>query len=289
MKKQPLVSIVLPTYNRERYIKKAIESVLNQTYKNIELIIVDDGSIDKTPKILSELSKREPKMIVLTNKTNLGLVRTLNKGIKTVQGKYIARIDDDDFWCDKRKLEKQVDFLEKNIEYALVGGGAIKINKQGKEIVRYLLPENDEDIRKGILVDNTFVHVAVLFRKDIWKKVGGYDEEFDGLEDRDLWLKIGRLSKFYNFQEFFVCYLKHNRSDPSYVARNYGRVRQLKLNIKLRKKYCEDYPDYRKALLLCWASYFHSLLPFRRKLWPITFKIRTLVFGSPPYKYFRKN
>lgn len=286
MNDQPLVSIILPTYNREQYIRKAIDSVLDQTYRNFELIIINDGSTDETTEIVSEFSKKDLRVRIITNKVNLGLVKTLNRGIRDALGKYIARLDDDDFWCDKRKLEKQVDFLEKNIEYALVGGGVIRIDKEGKEIVRYLLPENDGNIRKIILVDNAFAHSTVLFRKDIWEKTGGYDKGFDGLEDRDLWLKIGRLNKFYNFQEFFVYYLVHEHDNPGYVARNYGRRRQVKLNIKLRKKYRNDYISYRKAFLLCWASYFYSFLPFKQKLWPTVFRIRTLFFGFPPYRYF---
>lgn len=281
MKKQPLVSIILPTHNREKYIKKAIESVWVQTYKNIELIIIDDGSTDKTHEIISELSEKNPKIIILTNKTNLGIVRALNKGIKIAQGKYIARLDDDDFWCNERKLEKQVDFLEKNSAYALVGGGVIRVDKQGKEIVRYLLPENDEDIRKVILLNNTFAHITTFFRRDMFEKVGGYDEQFVFSEDWDLWMKIGRLAKFYNFQEYFACYSGHER--------NQGIRKQIRVNLKLRKKYRNDYKGYKKAFLSCWMAYFYSFLPFKKKLWSITFKIRKLIFGPPPYKYFRKN
>lgn len=284
-KPKPLVSIILPAYNREKYIEKAVRSVLNQTYRNIELIIIDDESTDKTPKMISELSGKESRIIILTNKTNLGLVRTLNKGIKMAHGKYIARLDDEDFWCDTKKLEKQVDFLEKNIEYALVGGGAIKIDKKEREIMRYLLFENDEDIRKSILVDNAFAHVTVLFRRDIWEKVGGYDEEFDGFEDRDLWLKIGRLSKFYNLQEFFACYLGHDYKNPSYLTKSYGRTEQVKISIKLIKKYRNDYIGYRKAYLFCWASYFYSFLPFRQRLRPVLLKLRSKIIGPPAYKY----
>lgn len=286
MNNQPLVSVVITTYNRAEYIKRAVESVLVQTYKNIEVIIVDDGSIDKTPKILSELSKREPKIIVLTNKTNFGFVKSLNRGAERAQGKYIARIDDDDFWCDLRKLEKQVTFLEKNPEYNLVGGGVIKIDKEGKELGRYLIPKRDKDIRKVILVNNVFVHSTVLFRRDVFEEVGGYDEQFIFGEDMELWLRMGKLGKFYNFQEFFTYYLDHEYSDPSHTSRSCGIRRRVILNIKLRKKYRNDYIGYRKAFLLCWASYFYSFLPFKQKLWPIVFRIRTLIFGSPPIRYF---
>lgn len=288
MSNQPLVSVVITTYNRAEYIKRAIKSVLTQTYKNIEVIIVDDSSIDETPSILSELSEREPKIIILINKTNLGAVKSANIGVKGSKGKYIARLDDDDFWRDAKKLEKQVSFFEMNPEYNLVGGGVIKIDKEGKEIIRYLSPENDKDIRKTILINNVFVHSTVLFRRNIFEKVGGYDERFVFGEDMELWLRMGKIGKFYNFQEFFVYYLDHEYDNSIYTSRSYRMRRKVGLNIKLRKKYRNDYTGYRKAFLLCWASYFYSFLPFKQKLWPIVFKIRTLIFGLSPYKYFKK-
>jgi glycosyltransferase involved in cell wall biosynthesis len=285
MSKQPLVSVVITTYNRTEYIERAVESALKQTYKNIEVIIVDDASTDKTPEILSKISKKDQRIIILTNEKNLDLVRTLNRGIKIAKGKYIARLDDDDFWCGTKKLEKQVNFLEMNPEYNLVGGGIIKIDKEGKETARYLSPENDKDIRKVILVNNVFVHSTVLFRRNIFEKLGGYNEQFVVGQDIELWLKMGKIGKFYNFQEFFVYYLDHEYDGSS---RSYRMRRKIGLNIKLRKKYRNDYAGYKKAFLLCWASYFYSFLPFKQKLWPILFKIRTLIFGLPPYKYFKK-
>jgi len=282
MHKQPLISVIIATYNRANCIRKAIRSVLTQAYRNIELIIIDDGSTDKTKEIVQLFLF--DKRVHYVRQENKGASIARNNAIKISKGKYIAILDSDDFWCGPKKLEKQVDFLERNPEYALVGGGVIEVDKKGKEIMRYLLLENDEDIRKAILVDNAFAHATALFRKDTWEKVKGYDEEFDGLEDRDLWLKIGRLSKFYNFQEFFACHVGHDHKNLSYLDKNYSRTRQLKFNIKLRKKYRNDYPGYRKAILFCWASYFYSFLSFKQKLRPFGLKFKKIIFSPSVFK-----
>ena len=89
---KPLVSIIVPTYNGAKYIRKAIESIWKQTYQKIEIIIIDDGSKDETPRIISELSKKDPRIVILTNKTNLGFVKSLNKGARKVQGMILGLI-----------------------------------------------------------------------------------------------------------------------------------------------------------------------------------------------------
>ncbi len=284
MDNKPLISVIIATYNRGECIKRAIESVLTQTYKNIELIIVDDGSTDRTKEFVQSFLS-DPRIHYLKQE-NKGPSTARNNGIRASKGKYIAVLDSDDFWCDKRKLEKQVDFLEKNREYALVGGGAIEIDRQGKEIMRYLLLENDEDIRKVILLSNTFAHITVVFRRNIWEEVAGYDEKLEGLEDRDLCLKIGKISRLYNLQEFFACYIGHDYKNPSYLAKKYTRRKLLKLNIKLIKKHRHDYPGYSKALLLCWTSFFYSFLPLRQKFHPLSLKLKKKVFG---FSVFKKN
>src|SRR3990167_10836604 len=104
-----LVSVILPTYNRSEYLGRAIESVLNQNYNNFELIIIDDSSTDKTSEVI--LKYKDSRIRVVKNQENIGFVKSLNKGIKQANGKYIARLDDDDFWTSPDKLEKQVAFL----------------------------------------------------------------------------------------------------------------------------------------------------------------------------------
>jgi len=282
MNNQPLISVIIITYDRAHYIAKAIGSILNQNYQNIEIIIVDDGSTDGTKDFVQPYLN--DKKIYYIYQKNQGVSVARNNGIKSSNGKYIAILDSDDFWYDKEKLQKQADFLEKNSKYGLVGGGIIKINRKGKEFARYLFPEKDENIRKLILVNNLFAHSTVLFRRDVFEKVGGYDKHFAFLEDWDLWLKIGKISKFYNFQEFFCYYLDHEYDNPSYTIRNRRTRRQIKLNIKLRKKYRNDYPYYKKAILFCWADYFFSFLPFKQRLRSILLKLKTLILSFSIYE-----
>jgi len=275
---KPLVSVILPTFNRAEYIKKSIESVLIQNYENFELIVVNDGSIDNTLNIISNFAKKDPRIKIINNKVNIGLAKSLNKGIKKANGKYVARIDDDDFWCDKDKLKKQAEFLNKNSNYALVGGGVIKINKKGKEIVRHRLPEKDKEIREKMLLDDCFVHPAVMFKKSSWQKAGGYNENLSFSEDWDLWLKLGKIGKLYNFPDYFVCYLQGGQNVSSYNIK-----RNLKININLRKKYKNDYPHFWKAYFLGWAYYFYAFLPFKKTFRPLLSKIKKIIFGEPVY------
>lgn len=281
----PLVSVIIPTYNGEKFLAYALNSVLNQTYANIEVIIINDASVDSIESVIFNFQKKDQRIIYLKNEHNLGFVKSLNKAIAVTQGKYIARLDDDDVWVDVKKLDKQVGFLEENSDYVLVGGGLIIINSARKETIRYLFPQKDEDIRAVILVDNIFAHSSVVFKKDAFLKVGGYDEQFGFFADRELWLKLGTIGKFYNFPEYFMNYLNKEDGVSNYDSRNNQIRRKLKLNIQLRRNYRRYYPGFYKSLIICMASYLYSYLPYRQKFRWIIFKARILIFGRLPYTY----
>lgn len=279
MDNQPLVSVVIATYNRQKYIARAIESVGAQTYANMEIIVVNDASTDNTAEVLAALAAQYPRLTVITNERNLKLVASLNKGIAASQGKYIGRLDDEDFWCDTQKIQKQVEFLQQHPDHVLVGGGAIKIDENGKEVSRYLLPQNDQDIRKVLLAYNPFVHVSVLFYKDIFLKAGGYDQAFDGLEDWEAWLRLGTFGKLHNIPEFFVTYIGHSLKNAGYVANTFKRSRQRKVTVSLAKKYRSQYPGFGKAIFFAWATYGYSFLPFRHVLAPAAYRIKTMALA----------
>jgi len=237
------LSIIIPTYNRKNLLPRAIKSVLSQTFKDFELIVVDDGSTDNTEKIVKDIN--DNRIIYIKNYKNLGIQRSLNKGIKQARGEYIARIDDDDTWIDPEKLYKQIKFLEKNTDYVLVGTGAVIASNEGKELFRFLSPLEDQKIRQLILGKNCFLHPSVVFKKSAVLKVGGYSEELEDLhaEDYDLWLKLGTIGKFANLPFHGISYTKWKGQ-----ITNKDQMKQLKNYFRLIRKYKKYYPGHYLAL-----------------------------------------
>lgn len=238
---EKLVSILLPTYQGAFRIKKSIESVIAQTYANWELLVIDDGSSDATAQIVAEIAKGDTRIRYEKNEKNIGIQKTLNKGVRASRGVYLARIDDDDIWIDPNKLCTQVDFLNSNQSCVLVGTGAIAVDEQGRELFRHCNLCEDSAIRHTMLAKNCFFHSSVLFRKETATAVGGYDEseETKHVEDYDLWLKLGMMGKLSNLP---LCGVKIAVRADSLSSKN--KVVQFKKSIQIIKKYRKLYPRY---------------------------------------------
>lgn len=200
------VSIVLPTYNGVRWIRRAIESVLTQTFTDWELMVLDDGSTED----ISSLIPSDPRIIYIKYDTNTGIQRTLNRGLERARGKYIARIDDDDVWYDSQKLAHQVAFLDSHPEHVLVGTGVVVVNEGGKELTRYLLPVSDERIRWNILQKNCFIHSSVMYRRE--KFLYSESKKTRHAEDYDLWLRLGLEGKLANLPSYSVRFMARTNS-----------------------------------------------------------------------------
>ena len=254
MTKLPKVSIILPTYDGSRFIERAIKSVLEQSYLDFELFIIDDGSTDNVAEVISRFSERDPRILYLKNDKNLGIQKSLNRGLREAKGEYIARIDDDDEWIEKDKLKAQVDFLDNHHDYVLVGTGAVVINEKGKELFRIFKPETDFKIRSNLLLENCFMHPTVMFRKDAIMKIGGYDEEKEAkdLEDYVLWLKLGTVGKLANLQIIGIKKMRRTSSVTSKI-----KIRRFKHRNQFIKKYRKYYPNYWQSLL---RNYFRLII-----------------------------
>lgn len=238
----PLVSIILPTYNwNSKWLNEWINSVLNQTYNNFELIIINDASINNIEETILEFKKKDQRIKYVINESNLQLTQTLNRWIKLSKWEYIARIDDDDVWCDNNKLKKQVEFMEQNTEYWLCGTWIILIDENWNEFDRVLNRWWDKKIRNYISGSNQFAHSSVIIRKNILDKVWWWyidSPKTRYAEDYDLWLRIWIISKFDNLQEYSVKYRVRNWS-ISWTKRS----KQFKNTFRVYLQYRNNYPN----------------------------------------------
>lgn len=183
------VSVIMGVYNCEKTLKESIDSILNQTYSNWELIICDDNSIDNTYRIAQEYAHDYPgKIILIKNKENLRLAATLNHCLEYVNCDYIARMDGDDISLPER-FEKQVAFLNTNPQYQLVGTQMISFDETGDKGIRDVIEKPD---KAYLRYDTPFAHATIMMRRSTYEKLGGYrvDKETTRCEDVDLWFRF---------------------------------------------------------------------------------------------------
>lgn len=214
----PQISVVMTTFNGEQFINEAVQSILSQTFKELEFIIVDDCSTDRTFQILS--SYDDPRIILIKNQLNVGQTTALNIGIQSSRGSYIARMDADDVSFPNR-LEVQFDFLEKNPSIAVVGSWCLDVNPDGKPLRVFKVPTDPITIKcylagSGELTSWCINHPSVMIRKSALEEVGLYREP-DGCEpgypqDYELW---GRLARRYKFANIAVPLLKYRLLEHS--------------------------------------------------------------------------
>ena len=231
----PLVTVLLPVYNGEKYIRESIQSVLNQTFINFELLIINDGSTDKTVEIIN--SFKDKRINLLHNQQNLKLIRTLNKGIDLAKGKYIARMDADDISLPMR-IEKQVAFMESEPDVGLCGTWTKGIDENGSNLkyghTKYAVLH--DEIFLNQLVHIQFVHGSCMIRKGtLIENELKYDPDIMHAEDYDLWTRMQSQTKLANLSEFLVKYRIHNDS----VSQVYSKEQEQN-SIKVRKKLCKS-------------------------------------------------
>ncbi len=203
MRYSPSISIILSTWNGAEFLSKSIESVLEQTYKNFEFIIVDDGSTDRTPEILRDYAKRDPRIKIITNDENIGLTKSLNKAIRVAHGKYIARQDADDISLPQR-LEKQIEYLLNHPEIKVLGTFGYLIAQEAKILGKEIVPVSSQAIKKTLIKRNPFIHSSVMIEKEIIDKIGRYNERFKTSQDYELWFRILRVARGQNLPLFLV-------------------------------------------------------------------------------------
>lgn len=198
MEKVVNVSVVMSAYNSVKYLSNAIESILQQTYRDFEFIIVNDCSTDNTLEIIESFAKKDDRIVIVNNVINSGVSKSCNHAInKIAKGNYIVRMDSDDI-AKPERIKKLVDFLDQNSDVVVVGSNADFIDMNGEYIFTSNLPISDANIRKSLLKRATFINPTVAFRKESFVKIGGYYEPIKHyFEDYMLWIalsKIGQLA-----------------------------------------------------------------------------------------------
>ena len=188
----------MPAYNTEQYIGEAINSVLNQTFTDFELIIVNDGSTDKTEEVIKSF---DDSRIVLVNQPNGGVSAALNTGLRYAKGEYIARFDADDI-CFPDRLQLQYTFMKENPDYVVIGSDADYMDKNGEYLYFYSnIGHTNEEITERFTTYCPFIHSSVFYRKDIAIETGGYNERAHTFEDYLLWKNFIKKGKVCNFRQ----------------------------------------------------------------------------------------
>ncbi|HIP35303.1 MAG TPA: glycosyltransferase [Crocinitomix sp.] len=196
----PKLSVILPVYNSEKYVYKAIESVLKQTFTNFELLVINDGSTDKSAQIIA--SFKDDRISIINNETNIGLTKTLNKGLDKARGKYIARMDADDI-CLPTRFEKQIEYLDNNPDIDVLGT-AFEIF--GNENQTVYPPINSIEINLELYFNNIMCHPSIMLRKNSINDLK-YDDKYLHNEDWAFWLKcIQNGLKFSNLNTVLLKY-----------------------------------------------------------------------------------
>ena len=185
----PVISVLMSVYNGEKYLSEAIESILHQTFADFEFIIIDDASTDRSLGIIQTYAAIDNRIIMVVNKDNLGLTRSLNKGLHLARGEYIARMDADDISFPER-FEKQLAYLCKNQDVWVLGGQIQRINASGEPITPSWVYKQKHYLWTALIKIPGIAHPTAMMRKDKIMAIGGYPEEFKYSQDQALWSKL---------------------------------------------------------------------------------------------------
>ncbi len=253
----PKISVLLPVYNSELYIRDAVDSILNQTFSDFEFIIIDDASTDKSVEILQSYS--DPRIQLIVKPKNSGYTDSLNYGLTIAKGEYIARMDSDDISLPTR-FEKQVEVLQKNKD-VVVCGSWISVFGNNMESVIFEAPQNPIEIKLTFLSYDCIAHPSVMFRKSCMENLE-YQKEFVPAEDYKLWSEVILKHDFYIIQEALLRYRQHENNISKIKAENLV-ISDLKIKTDLFQKIFglqNDAFDFKKLVHL------FDILGYRKKL-----------------------
>jgi glycosyltransferase involved in cell wall biosynthesis len=255
----PKVSVLMSVWNGERYLKPAVESILNQTFGDFEFLIVNDGSQDRTAEILTACAKQDARIKVTHHPVRCGISESLNEAAAQARGQYLARMDGDDAARPER-FEKQVLFLDQHPLVAAAGSQVRLINEKGEEIGRKEYPVAAGAIRETLFAfkKNTFCHPAMMIRKKIFEAVGGYRAAFQYAQDYDLWLRLVESHETANLPETLLDYRRHKDQiaavhDEEQQVEIFAAQRASRARREQRRDPLDQFPDMNAGALRQWV------------------------------------
>lgn len=226
-----LVTILIPAYNVEKYIAEAVYSIQNQSHSNIEILIIDDGSVDNTNSIIRNLKEKDSRIVLVTNESNLGLIKTLNKGIELAKGKYIARMDSDDI-AHPNRIEKQLGTMLSNPNVDFVGCLLKVINEKNRFLYYLDAFDVDDNFVAGFIsmFESPIAHPGLLIKSEVIKKYKYRDEqEYKHVEDFDMFSRMLADGVKYKCHREYLLYYRINHDGVTRQNAEIQRVRTLKI------------------------------------------------------------
>jgi glycosyltransferase involved in cell wall biosynthesis len=241
----PKVSVIIPTYNRAKILPRTIESVLNQTFKDFELIIVDDGSTDNTKQTVGEFQKRDSRVKYIWQENFGAPAGPKNTGIKNAKGKYIAFLDDDDEWLPE-KLERQIKlFSNSSGNLGFVGCNILVVEEKTKKIIKKLkMPSYPKEIFLKKLLEGNFIFTSssILIKREVLNKVGLFDTNLKYADDWDLWLRISENFSFDFVPEYLLKYYIHQKG-ITINLKPFQEAEEHQYILEKYQKYYQKYPS----------------------------------------------
>lgn len=238
----------MSVYNAEKYLEEAIDSIVNQTYQDFEFIIINDCSTDNSGAILNQYKQRYEQIVLISNSSNLGLTKNLNKALSIAKGDFIARMDADDI-SELNRFEVQHAFLHNNPNIDVLGSFSRNIDEKGTITGKRTAPISHRDILKVLPKLCPLAHPTVMFRKESLAKIGFYNEKYITSQDYDMWFRAAKEGlQFYNIPELLLKY----RMNDKYVGRKTFKFRWNDFKLRL-----EGYKRMRLPL----HQYAYALIP----------------------------
>lgn len=260
-RKTPPLTVFTPFYKNIEYFDETIASVLSQSFGDFEYLMVNDGDPSNAAAILDRY--KDPRIRIINSPVPLGLSGSRNAGLLEARGELIAFIDSDDS-CEPDRFRKEIEFLGSHPDHVLVGSGLRYIDEESRTIGHRQYPENDDAIKKSIVVSNCIAQPSVMARRQALIDAGGYRQDFPAAEDYDLWLRLARFGKFHNLQEPLVAYRIHVASGKILLLRP---ALQDTLRLKIHAVRAYGFRATPRVLLSIFLHSLLLLLPGRLIFW----------------------